>query len=552
MAQQQLVLVDTTQIQPYVFGSNRLRENVGASYLVAQVTGRWALEAMRTIDRTIESLYSGGGNFAAVMSQNRADDFTRSLSRKVMEEAPGLQIVIARKNFDNISQSLATTLEAAFQEMQVNKLRRVPSAPLLGVSVTRACASTGFPAVDMAQIPGEGGHIVEEYAASTDILAKLDAANDADFRLSTIAPPPSGYRYPRDFENLGATFGDQSYIAVVHIDGDGIGQRLQNMSRCEECTMQDAQGSYEAANIAFRHLIRAFSTAIDESGRAALRTMIASLNITHDINAEPQIAHPGRPDMAVSLRLCRSVSSPAEYFLPVRPIVFGGDDVAFVCDGRLGLALAIAYMRAFEAETGKREAGLGQPATACAGIAIVKSHYPFARAYAMAEELCKSAKRYKKLHDFQGSCLDWHFALSGLFGSVDDIRWREYRARIVRPGKPAAEVGHLELRPVTLGINPRVSARAWPNVKSKVKVLQTGTWAGKRNKVKELRDVLRDGPDAVERFALKYGASDLTLGIGKGTENGWPGGEEYCSLFDAVELADFYIPLQANSSEADS
>jgi hypothetical protein len=28
----QLVMVDTTGIQPYIFGSNRLRENIGASY----------------------------------------------------------------------------------------------------------------------------------------------------------------------------------------------------------------------------------------------------------------------------------------------------------------------------------------------------------------------------------------------------------------------------------------------------------------------------------------------------------------------------------------
>jgi hypothetical protein len=28
-----LVVVDTAQIQPYIFGSNRLRENIGASHL---------------------------------------------------------------------------------------------------------------------------------------------------------------------------------------------------------------------------------------------------------------------------------------------------------------------------------------------------------------------------------------------------------------------------------------------------------------------------------------------------------------------------------------
>src|SRR5262249_42346964 len=42
-----LLIADTAGIQPYIFGSNRLRENIGASHLVAQATGGWALDAVR-------------------------------------------------------------------------------------------------------------------------------------------------------------------------------------------------------------------------------------------------------------------------------------------------------------------------------------------------------------------------------------------------------------------------------------------------------------------------------------------------------------------------
>ncbi len=44
-----LVVVDTMQIQPYIFGSNRLRENIGASYLVDAATGDWAFEAVKEV-----------------------------------------------------------------------------------------------------------------------------------------------------------------------------------------------------------------------------------------------------------------------------------------------------------------------------------------------------------------------------------------------------------------------------------------------------------------------------------------------------------------------
>src|SRR5947209_1674853 len=100
-----LVVVDTTQIQPYIFGSNHLRENVGASYLVDAATKDWAFEAVEKVasgknniesgkkliqdtqdnprtDARIENgldaevLYAGGGNFAVLFrDKDKARDF---------------------------------------------------------------------------------------------------------------------------------------------------------------------------------------------------------------------------------------------------------------------------------------------------------------------------------------------------------------------------------------------------------------------------------------------------------------------------------------------
>lgn len=46
----------------------------------------------------------------------------------------------------------------------------------------------------------------------------------------------------------------------------------------------------------------------------------------------------------------------------------------------------------------------GEQLTVAAGVAIVKTHYPFARAYELSEALCKSAKRLSR----DVSTLDWH------------------------------------------------------------------------------------------------------------------------------------------------
>ncbi|NJP11256.1 MAG: hypothetical protein HC866_18740 [Leptolyngbyaceae cyanobacterium RU_5_1] len=158
---------------------------------------------------------------------------------------------------------------------------------------------------------------------------------------------------------------------------------------------------------------------------------------------------------------------PQDYFLPFRPIVFGGDDVTFVCDGRLGVSLAIEYLNQFETCAKDPQTGLldwdvtankfvVKGATAAAGVAIVKTHYPFARAYGLAEDLCDDAKKLRthfrdKLEDWEGSTLDWHYALSGLFGGIDDIRDREYTV-------PA---GSLTLRPVALSDDAPDVRRTW-------------------------------------------------------------------------------------------
>ena len=76
--------------------------------------------------------------------------------------------------------------------------------------------------------------------------------------------------------------------------------------------------------------------------------------------------------------------------LPFRPIVFGGDDVTFVCEGRLGLPLAAHYLTRLASEILPD----GDPLYARAGIAIVKTHYPFARAYELAGRLGDSAKAF--------------------------------------------------------------------------------------------------------------------------------------------------------------
>jgi hypothetical protein len=553
-----LVIVDTMQIQPYIFGSNRLRENVGASYLVGAATGDWAFDAVRQVaprnnigpgnrlidgawiehgDLDAEVLYAGGGNFVVLFggdderAKELARQFTARLSQHVLLVAPGLQLAIADQQMNWYEEALRDKRNEVFHLLDVQKRTHARSAPLLGLSVTAACRSTGLPATDL--VPGIGGE--PPYLASDEILAKVDVAtrhgralSQADRRLQEVIGLPEGYSYPADFDDMGATPGEYSHIAIVHADGNGVGQRIH-----EICNRHRKVEQNRDLVLALRH----FSLNLALAGQQALKVVLDSLKKAIDKGGGTSIVYEPNKEMSIKIDLVKSKED--GYYLPFRPIVFGGDDVTFVCDGRLGLSLATMYLREFEKRTAAAKPGEDGGLTACAGVAIVKSHYPFARAYELAEELSKAAKAYRKAEGIAGSCLDWHFALSGLGGSITDIRDREYKVR----------AGDLALRPVTLKANPKHSQCAWPVVAAGIDAFQREEWVGRRNKIKALRDSLREGTDAVKHFRVTFNNRQLLPPVLPGMDEwlltGWQG--DRCGYFDAIELVDWFIPLEGEA-----
>lgn len=550
-----LVVVDTMQIQPYIFGSNRLRENVGASYLVGAATGDWAFDAVQQVaprnnigpgntlidgawiehgNLDAEVLYAGGGNFVVLFggdderAKELAKQFTTRLSQHVLLEAPGLQLAIAGQKMDWYEDALRDKRIEVFRRLDVQKRTHVRSAPLLGLSVTAACRSTGLPATGLVRgIEGE-----PPYLASDEILAKVAVAwpqesgtSLADDRLQEVIGRPAGYLYPADFDDLGATPGEYSHIAIVHADGNGVGHRIH-----EICNQHRQNRDLVLA-------LRRFSLNLAQASQQALKAVLDSLETAIAEGGGTSIIHKPNKEPLIQIDLVKNRRN--GYYLPFRPIVFGGDDVTFVCDGCLGLSLATMYLREFEKRTDAAKLGEDGGLTACAGVAIVKSHYPFARAYELAEELSKAAKAYRK-DKIAGSCLDWHFALSGLGGSITEIRDREYK---VGAGD------RLALRPVTLKANPKHSQRAWPVVAAGIKAFQGEEWVGRRNKIKALRDSLREGTDAVKHFIASFNNGQslppILPGMDEWPLSGWQGG--YCGYFDAIELVDWFIPLEGEA-----
>jgi hypothetical protein len=429
-----------------------------------------------------------------------------------------LELAVAHYEFDWDLEAIGGTDGAhshLFAKLNRAKQQRRRSTPLLGQAVTLESRATGLPAVTFDK---------DNRPVSADLHAKLEDAlqNAAEERLKAIfvSATKAGYEFRRDFGELGGTAGEQAYIAVVHADGNGMGKRFETL--IDQFPRPDQ-------NRACLDALRALSVAVDCAGRTALQGTVDRM--IHAFAA-------GNASEEMKRFLSGLQRRNGKWVLPIRPIVYGGDDVTFVCDGRLGLALAAIYLDEWEQATAAN-ADVGK-AYACAGVAIVKTHYPFVRAYTLCEDLCKRAKVIlKDLKRSDTSALDWHFAMSGITGSTREIRRREYQVSIDGKEKP------LVMRPVALrspGLEQ--SWRSWETFERVTRTFnEEPYWKDRRNKVKALREVLRDGPRATQHFRHAYNLKDLPTIDVQNQDLQRTGWNDRCGYFDAIEAMDFYMPL---------
>ena len=515
-----LTVVDTTGIQAYVFGTNSLQQNIGASYLVDCATRSWAIAALpgthnvlnlddpqnafdsRKIENSqidAEVVYAGGGNIVILFSTiNLAQEFTRNLSRRVLLEAPGLKIVVVHKEFDWDSETLGSqsgVVQAAMRELAQKKAHPPVSVIQPGLAVTAACDFTGTPAVGLSQ-----GNLV-----SAESLAKLECEQFARDRLTRLFNFHGFGAPPRNFDELGATKGEKSYLAIIHIDGNGMGARIERIRDHPDHQSPSGNRNYIEAQ-------RAFSLSVQKAAHTAMQSTIDLL------------ANNVEPDYTIGHIIQLSGNR-----LPFRPIVFGGDDTTFICDGRIGLSLAKHYIQEYSSQNLSDSA----PAHCRAGISIVQSHYPFSRAYDLAEKLCSSAKEFILEQGDGISAMDWHYATSGVIFELKEIRQREY----------LVSDGDLTMRPIRITAGGS-TWRTWSNFENVVTEFQGGrTWAGSHNKVKALRSALRSGEVAVNNFLKLYQIEALPQMANWSTSDGVAWHSDRCGYYDAVEIEDFYIPL---------
>ncbi len=530
--------IDILGIQPFIFASSRLRDVYAASWLVENATGS---EYLKTVgkDIVLQILQAAGGNVILEFdSLENARKWTARYTRGLYETAPGLEAVAAHRPLNG--KSLAWGIKALQMDLARSKTERIPGSPQLGLSVTAPCAITGLPAVDAAH-----GKPVSALISALKEKRKT-AAERWDKYLPVLSHLPEKQPvFPDEMDDLGRTMGETSLVGVVHVDGNGVGKAIQEwLDQCikNETRDEDVRAQLNKWSEALRDLgEKVLKTLTERVGKAVKKDEKGFYisGLPHEKNF-----HIKDPE--------NTKDQKNQICLPIRPILLGGDDLTFICDGRIALDLAAAALKEFE--KGKiphlEKDGGEKKITACAGVALIKSHAPFYRGYQLAEDLCRSAKKARiemlKESGSDACWLDWHIGAVRPHETIQSLRERQYQ----HTGN------NLTLRPYPLDA---VVTRSIGWKQFETDILGPGKdenkgfrgaehWSGSRSRVKRLAGLLPYGEDAVKQQMAAWKASSPEISFSGGlTGGGFTGNKT--PLLDAIELMDLHIRLGGSSEE---
>ena len=415
------ILLDTRSIQKYVFGCNKLKTNTGASYLVDGIfteamvnvlknSGlkmpaedlKEAKKLMMSEDNAVECeiAYIGGGNMLILVRKGEESlricrELVKEWSLKVLLEAPGLKTGVAIGEIDLSEANFQDSLNTLYKQLKENQNNILPQVDLPYTGFTIECDYSGK-AVNTYN---------KDYQrlVSAEVAAKIKAFKPADEKIKACFQDELGdFEFCSELESLGYKEGE-SYISVIHIDGNNMGVKFSN---CRDMLER-----------------KSLSLKVRKTVENAFAKLVKKIVSEYDSYAD-----------VLDMRVLKQGN---KRLLPLRPIIIGGDDITFICPGRMGLQYAQAFIEAvnkedlldkdlynhIKKETGKQ---INRSLSCCAGVAIVPAKYPFFRAYELAEQLCDEAKEKSRKDD--GNYLDFAILHGEKYGDIKLLRKEQYES----------------------------------------------------------------------------------------------------------------------------
>ena len=518
------ILFDVQSIQKYIFANNKLKANVGASFIVdrlfedvlcKEIIEKLGVEADSTtwltrsdsitsLPKPVYVAYIGGGN-ALVLVENEHErlvqDIVKKFTTQVLVQYPGLKVGATTGYITLDGTQFSTDLGQLYKQLKANQFTLNPIVHPANTGLTTICDFSG----DVADTTQNFGN--EKRLVATSFTSKFEAFDAANSRLKTdlFGTEATDWVFPSELEDLGQNQSTEKSktgindIAIVHIDGNNMGAHFRQCKTLERSALS-----------------KRVATKTLESFKALVEWIVAKYDII---------------DEHLELK---------DHMLPIRPIIVGGDDITFICNARIAVQASHYLMQQLLSDKD------GMSISSCAGIAVIPTSYPFFRGYEMAEQLCDSAKskmrEYNAAHKINESCwMDFAFLHGETAPTLEQFFANEY----------SSLTGNIHFGPYR--VYSATDTNATKDMEALHQLLDCTTQfnEGKvmaHNKVKELRSVLQDNEHMWTVFLEQLRNIDKSMPTVAGwdafQEKLWAkvNGEMRTPYVDAIELMDYILP----------
>ena len=352
-------------IQSYIFRTNKLKKIIVASNQVESICTTIFDKYLDNSGDT-ELIIGAAGNIRCIFSRKQdCEKVVLNFKKEVMLSFPGITLSQAVVEYDE-----STPFSSVIEELEgkLRTQRNINCIPtLLGFIGMERSRQTGLPIIKDDKSEG-----TEE---SNMTLAR---------KLYGCGFDPEKIPY-----NIGNLTNHNNWIAVIHADGNGLGNVVMKIGANEKEYCE-------------------FSRQLDVSTQCAAYAAFAKI----------------------------STSDCKKY--PIRPVILGGDDITVICRADLALPFCNEFLSEFKRQTQSRLGNIlkrnevfedADYLTACAGIAFIKSNYPFFYGYSLANSLCEDAKRTAKNNRPASlstpSCIMFHKVQDSFVIDYKDITQRE-------------------------------------------------------------------------------------------------------------------------------
>ena len=197
------MILEVSRKQDYIFASKKLRENAQRSAQISYVTSS-AFFRRAAGERYLEEenlVYAGGGHTVLQFDgPDQARAFARQVTGAAMEEFRGLELFVKQMPYVS-AKTPGDNLKELSRRLEEKKALRRGSFRYTALGVEELDPETFRPRGFKRELPH----------AAPDVLE-----------------PPEGYQFPREFSELA---GADNFIAVVHIDGNAMGKRVDGIYR---------------------------------------------------------------------------------------------------------------------------------------------------------------------------------------------------------------------------------------------------------------------------------------------------------------------------------